>query len=202
MPIAIVEDLVAREYRSIRIRGGLADELQRQLRREFETAHEELLAERSRQQQRATHLEAERDKLLQAFYAGALPLDLLKREQDRISRELTVAAGYSQAADDRLRYALGTLEDALALAQDCYRAYCLAEPQLRRQFNQVFFTQLLVTDDETVDGQLANPFRLLLTPETHRKLRGRATTVAELGTLSEGWPTPHVVGLPPNRTNP
>jgi len=37
---------------------------------------------------RRTQLEGERHKLLQAHYAGAIPLDLLKKEQDRITASL------------------------------------------------------------------------------------------------------------------
>ena len=33
-------------------------------------------------------LRNEREKLLQAHYAGAIPIDLLKTEQDRIARRL------------------------------------------------------------------------------------------------------------------
>ncbi len=189
MPIDVVEDLVEREYRTIRLDEALAGELQRLLRTEFMAANEHLVADRARQQRRREQLQAEREKLLKAFYAGALPLDLLKSEQDRISRELAAAAGYLQDADDRLQRVLGTLDDALALAQDCYRAYCLAEPKLRRQFNQVFFSQLLVSDDESVDGRLAEPFRLLLAPEIRHDLRTRSTTIADVQALSQGWPT-------------
>ncbi len=45
-------------------------------------------AEVNRQQRRLARLEAERRKLLEAYYADALPLDLFRAEQERISREL------------------------------------------------------------------------------------------------------------------
>lgn len=47
--------------------------------------------EAGRQRQQLARLEAERTKLLHAHYAGAVPIDLLKREQSRISREMTDA---------------------------------------------------------------------------------------------------------------
>ena len=37
---------------------------------------------------RRTQLEGEQHKLLQAHYAGAIPLDMLKKEQDRITASL------------------------------------------------------------------------------------------------------------------
>ncbi|WP_204693292.1 recombinase family protein [Geodermatophilus bullaregiensis] len=189
LPIDVVEDLVEQEYQTIRLDAAAAAELQRLLRQEFRAANEQLVAERARQQHRREQLQAEREKLLQAFYAGALPLDLLRSEQERISRELAIAAAYLQDADERLQRVLGTLDDALALAQDCYRAYALAEPKLRRQFNQVFFAKLLVFDDESVNRELAEPFRLLLAPEVQRDLRLRSITIAELQALSHGWQT-------------
>ena len=45
----------------------------------------------SRQEGRIQQLIAERDKLLQAYYAGAVPLDQLKQEQGRIGQGLAEA---------------------------------------------------------------------------------------------------------------
>jgi site-specific DNA recombinase len=189
LPIDQVEDLVEAHYQTVRLEPALADELKRQLRAEFERSHEELRAERARQQQRHGQLLAERQKLLQAFYAGALPVDLLKAEQARISTELATAEQYFQDADARLQRVLATLDDALALVEDCYRAYTVADAKVRRQFNQVFFSRLLVSDDDTIEGELAPPFQLLLAPELRTELGGREAPGSDLQALSQGWLT-------------
>jgi site-specific DNA recombinase len=55
---------------------------------EFEAVRQEAEQERTRLLKRQQRLLAERDKLLQAHYAEAIPLDLLKTEQDRIRNSL------------------------------------------------------------------------------------------------------------------
>ena len=43
--------------------------------------------EAARQSRRLAKLRAEREKLLHAYYAGAVPVDLLRQEQDRLAGE-------------------------------------------------------------------------------------------------------------------
>jgi site-specific DNA recombinase len=44
-------------------------------------------------------------------------------------------------------------------------AYRSAPPSVRRAFNQAFFEQLFIEDDEHVHSVLAEPFKTLLSPE-------------------------------------
>jgi hypothetical protein len=189
VPIDVIEDLVEAEYRTIHLDDTMAEALRQQLRVEFERVNEHLVSERARQQQRHQQLLVERDKLLQAFYAGAVTLDLLKAEQGRISRELAQTEQYFTDADARLQTVLRTLDDALDLIGDCYRAYCLAGPKLRRQFNLVFVERLLVFDDDKVTSDLAAPFKLLLMPELQQARRRPTTAPIDLQALSYGWQT-------------
>jgi site-specific DNA recombinase len=112
--------------------------------------------ETKRQRRRIAKLRAEREKLLHAYYAGALPVELLKTEQDRIARELATAEG--KLAEHELEAAAvrETLEQALALALDCQANYQRASKPLRRQWNQVFFRRLLVLDDRVVATERAD----------------------------------------------
>lgn len=68
-------------------------------------------------------LEGEQDRLMQAHYADAIPLSVLKREQDRITGELDEAtrridAHYGDYADARAH-----LDDALGLLANCADIY-------------------------------------------------------------------------------
>lgn len=118
-----VEEAVARQYRSLQPNQHTVERLRRELvaamRRQ--TAGAEKLARRQRK--RVTTLEGERRRLLQAHLAGAAPLELLKEQQDRITRQLA-DAGAALAATEvnwentetNLRIALkfvATFEDAL-----------------------------------------------------------------------------------------
>lgn len=121
-----------------------------------------MVAEQSFQANRRRALLDERQKLLQAHYAGAIPLVLLKSEQDRITQELAAAESRLGDVEQRLAQTLQHLEEVLALVGDCPRAHLIAPSTIRRHFNQAFFTALYVSDDETVRGELAAPFALLL----------------------------------------
>ena len=90
------------EYQHLRLMPPAPRSSSASVRREFMAANEQLVAERARQQQRHQQLQAERQKLLQAFYAGALPLELLKTEQAGSAASWRMATDYLQDADDPL----------------------------------------------------------------------------------------------------
>ncbi|SHE25553.1 site-specific recombinases active site [Actinomyces glycerinitolerans] len=106
---------------------------------------------------RRTNLEDERRKLLHAHLGGAVPLDLLKEEQDRLGRELNdikrTLAGYKADINDIRDH----LAQALDLLEDCHRLYTAAPPHLRKQLNQVFFNRILINPDTDPDGRLITP---------------------------------------------
>ena len=121
-------------------------------------------------------LEREQKKLLQAHYADAIPLHLLKEEQERISKSLNKIVGQMAAYTDEYSQTIVNLDDALTLLEDCGKAYRLASDSERRCFNQALFKKLLVTDDLTVDAEYAEPFDALLNPEIFKKKTKKAKT--------------------------
>jgi site-specific DNA recombinase len=115
----------------------------------------------TRQRLRISQLDGERDKLLQAYYAGAIQLDQLKREQTRISQGLADAERVLKANESDLTETRVRLDQALDLVEDCQAAYRQADDSVRRLMNQTFFVRLLV-DDDGVRGELAEPFSTLV----------------------------------------
>ena len=106
---------------------------------------------------RRTHVEDQRRQLLQAHYAGAIPLDLLKDEQDRLSRELRgierTLTGYQADASLVRQH----LSQALDLLEDASRLYTAAPDHLKKQLNQVFFDHILVNPLIDEDGRVVLP---------------------------------------------
>ena len=117
--------------------------------------------ELARQALRVTQLEDERDKLLQAYYAGAVPLPQLKTEQERIGQGVLDAERLVKASEADLSESRVKLDQALDLIEDCQTAYLQATDPVRRLMNQAFFIRLLV-DDDGVRGELAQPFATLV----------------------------------------
>lgn len=98
-------------------------------------------------------LDAERLKLVQAHHADAIPLDLLKSEQERIRTTLdaiehrleNLATSYEDA-----REGLDQLADILT---DLGDVYTRCEPAERRILNRALFDKIILDDEETVRYQ-------------------------------------------------
>jgi site-specific DNA recombinase len=110
-----------------------------------------------------TQIMAEQKKLLEAFYASAVPLDLLKQEQDRLAIELDKIEETLRENSLIVANIEKNLERCLEIVKDCHNAYLNAKPRYRRLMNQAVFSQLLV--DDVMEAQLTEEFGLLLTPD-------------------------------------
>jgi hypothetical protein len=105
----------------------------------------------------------ERQKLLQAHYASAIPQDLLASEMQRFTRELALVDSEVKAAKAGMGDIEQTLDRALTAAGTCFQAYAQAAEPIRRQMNQGFFEKLYIREDGSVErAELTEPFRPLL----------------------------------------
>ena len=162
MPLAAVEQVVERAWQRLRltydervraddlITRALSDlaKTQGKQRADLESQREALLAERS--------------KLLAAHYADAIPLSLLKIEQDRIASTMALIDEQLEGQDASHATVMKHLAGILNLLQHCGDAYVEAAPQIRRLLNQAFAEKIYV--DEDGSGQ----FELELTVELIR----------------------------------
>ncbi|MDP9340531.1 MAG: recombinase family protein [Actinomycetota bacterium] len=168
-----VEDAIIDYYGTVQVspkrlrtvRAGLQAEIARQRRRTDRAA--------KRAQIRLSQLRAERERLLQAFYASAIPLDLLKAEQERIGREMLEAERAVTAAETDWAYVEETIEIALELLANCAQEYEAASPATRRLYNQALFEQLKV-DEDKVEGEFVDQFEFLLTGRVKRRQEAEA----------------------------
>ena len=88
MPIEHIERQVEDYYRRVQIPEHVVTALRHMLVRQFDDLHAANKAERHTHAVERDRLRDERRSLLHAHHAGAVPLDLLKEEQDRIGRRL------------------------------------------------------------------------------------------------------------------
>ncbi len=121
--------------------------------------------ERRHQHTLLTQLDHQSRKLLQAHYDDAIPPDLFKSEQPRITRDMETANARLAALDQVFADIEETLDRALRLGQNCHHAYTAARPHVRRLMNQAFFEHLYISDEDTVRSDLAEPFAILLGDE-------------------------------------
>ncbi len=134
--------------------------------------------EGTRQRQRVASLEGERDKLLQAFYAEAVPLEQLKREQDRIAAELAQAEQHLALATEDLIDGETVLHMALDLLEPCAAAYEQSAEINRRIWNQTFFRRLNVRVDGIDSDERAEPVGEMTHPGFADRLAGKRTREA------------------------
>jgi len=106
---------------------------------------------------RLARLDTERLKLVHMAYADAIPLDLLKREQARISaereqteRELAQTERHGPAIERVYRHAADLMRRAAAI-------YALADDDNRRLLNRAFVARITVHVDEA-QAQLGTPW--------------------------------------------
>ncbi len=148
--------------------------------------------ETTRQQRRRAKLTDERTKLLHAYYQGAIPLDLLHQEQERISTQTANAEAQLTTAQRSATDVQATLQKALDLLAASPDAYANAPGHLRRQWNQALFLRLLVHDQDIEHAEIAEPFATLTVPtlpdelasheqNAHQAAKAHTATVASNG---------------------
>ena len=112
---------------------------------------------------RKQQVQDERQKLLRAHYAGAVPQDLLSSEMKRLTRELIEANAEIAASKAANTDVEARLDAALKAANNCLAAYLSAPDHIRRQINQGFFEKLWIGEDGSVErAEFTEPFRALL----------------------------------------
>lgn len=161
--VQTIEDGVADFYRSLQLTPTKAAAIRESVIRELENQTEQAARDVTEAQRAHNRLENERQKLLEAHYAGAVPVDILKREMDRLTRELHDADMRAQSVIRSQEELTRLLDAALNLAAHCYALYENATKRERRMFNQGFFTRLYVAADGSIDrAELQEPFVQLL----------------------------------------
>lgn len=189
MYVPDIEAAVEDYYRSIQIAPHIITALRELITAEFDRLHATARHERQAYQHERDELLAERKKLLQAHYAGAIPLDLLGDEQERIARRLAFLEAQIEAGDIEYGQAQAHIEDCLTLAGDCHAIYMSIDDSLRRIANQAFFDKLYVQTDDQIDGKPGEPFNIFFDPDVQQLATTRQRAV-ETGTQ-----TGQVVGL-------
>jgi site-specific DNA recombinase len=162
------EDAIAAHYATVQLPERELATLRAFLGEELSKLRFDADREHRTQERRLGKLKDERKTLLDAHYAGAVPLDLLKSEQDRIATAVEAIEGRLTEIAADFKTAETNLERALTRVGDCEAAYRDASGRMRRQLNLAFFKRLLISDDYTVAGELAPPFDVLLGEELRR----------------------------------
>ncbi|MDR1449593.1 MAG: recombinase family protein [Propionibacteriaceae bacterium] len=161
MLIDDVERLIESFYETIQVSGQTRQNVAEMLHAEFDRLMASETKGLARLATDRDRLDDERMKLLQAHYAGAVPLDLLKREQDRISAELETINNRITAHPDEYAEARANLEDSLGLLAHAADIYRRCDDANRRLCNQVFFAAIYIDEDGEPRATYQRPYDAL-----------------------------------------
>ena len=139
IPKEVAEREVEQLYRMIAMPRKTAEDLLEQVRETVRDLRGSEEKERARLNRRLAQLDKERDKLMQALYADAIPVDLLKKEQERISGEVVKVKRRLASLDSMLENAEREIAEALRLASVAASRYTRYSTQTRRKFNKALF---------------------------------------------------------------
>jgi site-specific DNA recombinase len=192
VPVHEIEDQVPSQYEAVKVLqlGSRAteaawhlhlEEVREALSKALAGVEQANAQETNRLRARIEVLDGESKKLLQAFYADAVPEDLLKSEQDRIKGERArLQSELDQVQADVSRFA-EAFKRALDAAQAMTEAYRTGDGPARRQWNQALFLSFRVRPNGAVEGDLRDEFRLLTAADTPKRLRAEARKPVSLG---------------------
>ena len=175
MQAEVLEDAVERYYANIQLEPARVESVRATLTKAFEQERRDAKKHNSNLKRKHSLLDGERLKLIQAHYAGAVPLDLLKSEQDRIRREMDSITEQIHLTESDFDRIAANLDRALNLAGNVERAYLFATPSVRRLYNQLMFTKLLIEDGDVAGAEFAEPFASLMVHDLVERIRDSAT---------------------------
>ena len=144
--VATVEKAVEEYYKDIQLTKEAAVNLVDRFNEELVTKQSTNAMEEQFLGKRIAKLADERLSLLQAFYAKAISIDLLKQEQDRIAAEMATSEERLETIHAQLGQLRAVLDRAISVASRCGMGYMRAKPQKRRLYNQAFFDKILVNN--------------------------------------------------------
>ena len=160
--IEYIEQAIVDYYKTVELGDDLRLQTEQMILERITELRETAGTERQQLVTRQRRALNERAKMLEAHYAGALPLDLLKSEQERLGSELNYIEERLGVLELKFDVVETHLKAALKFVGNLHTAYVEANQQIRRQINQAIFARFLISDDGGITGQLRAPFDLLL----------------------------------------
>lgn len=165
---AVLIDEVERQVEQIYDRYSLSPELRKYLEKYLQTnikaEQEKYEAELGGLRREKDKLERKRKKLLEAHYNDAIPLDLMKSEQQKIAKQLLAIEHQMKIYGQIFAGVSESISKALELIEDCGLTYRLVDDRYKKMLNQAIFSKLWVGEDGNVTAEFREPFNMLIDP--------------------------------------
>ncbi len=166
--ISAVEREVEKLYDKIQIPDDIKAKLEEQLQTVIASEKQKYDTEIEGSQGRKNELEHKRAKLMEVHYMDAIPLDFMKSEQQKITKELAAVEHEIKQHEVTFDEISKNLSYALEMLNDCGAAYRQASDKIKRLMNQALFEKIYVTYNEdaplTIEHEYRPPFDMILAP--------------------------------------
>lgn len=174
-PYVLADDaelLVEKLYLKIELPETWVQRLTEELEEEIVARQADASERRVALTKKLSQLADERQKLLRAYYANAIPLELLKADQDRITAAESGAKAELTDLEGDLTGWQEVLTMAIRLAGNCHDAYRKARPSVRRRLNDVVFRAVYILDGNVHRPQFTEVFEpLFARPSSNKRLK-------------------------------
>ncbi|MFN2609743.1 MAG: recombinase family protein [Actinomycetota bacterium] len=163
------EGLVEKLYKRVQLPTEWMSQLEDEMEAEVVARQSIASEQRVVLTKRLAELAEEREKLLRAYYSNAIPMELLKKDQERISSQEASAKSGLEVTEADLEGWQEVLRLAIRLAGNCYDAYLKARPKVRRRFNEAVLKAVYIKDGKVKKAEFNDPFDILFSRPSSNK---------------------------------
>ena len=161
-----VERCIEEYYTTIHLSESQKESLKKVLASELDKRRKEELSSQGNIRLEKDKLVRKRQKLLEAHYADAISLEVLKEEQQILERAMTDIEARLASLEQNYKEVKQNLDMALDLAANVGKLYKTAPEHIKRLLNQVFFDRVLVHAHDKVKPEQSPLFESLLSAQT------------------------------------
>ena len=166
--IDVVEKEIEKIYDTYQLPADMRILLEAHLQKIIAQEREKYQSELDGLKGQKTALENKRKKLLEAHYSDAIPLDLLKSEQQKIAKELAGVEHEIKMHDMTFEQIASNLKTALDIVEDCGQAYRNASDSIKKLMNQAIFEKFYISNgpegEFSADYSFKAPYTSILAP--------------------------------------
>ena len=109
-------------------------------------------------------IEHKQEKLLEAHFNDAIPLNLMKREQQTLSKQLATIEHEIKIRSTAFDEIIKNLSLAFDLIEDCGKTYRMANDTIKRLMNQAIFEKIWIHEDGTITTDFTDVYKSIITP--------------------------------------
>lgn len=156
--VHLIEQAVHRLIQEISLTSQDRQSVEEQLLAESKATVREADTGRAELQAREEELRGEQERVLRAYYVDAISTDMLKREQDRIRRELLDIAQQVTVITQQTRHVASQITEALDQLENVDQRFNTGTEDEKRTLCRTLFDEINVQADATVSGDVLPPF--------------------------------------------